>query len=126
MTSPLVSMMVVTAPSLAAPAADGTRARRRVDRPGYRSAMSLVHLPPTADPEEIHEVLHRDAALVIDDLADRDTIDRITAEMAPFVEATPPGSDDFSGRNFPVPVRLRRAVQHDLGSHRFHGGERGN
>jgi len=61
--------------------------------------MSLVHLPPTADPEEIHEVLHRDAALVIDDLADRDTIDRITAEMAPFVEATPPGSDDFSGRN---------------------------
>jgi hypothetical protein len=61
--------------------------------------MSLIHLPATATVDEIHEVLHRDAALVIDDLASSEQIDAITAEMAPFIEATPPGSDDFSGRN---------------------------
>ena len=61
--------------------------------------MGIVHLPATATVEEIHDVLHRDAALIIDDLASRQQIGAINAEMAPFIEATPPGSDDFSGRN---------------------------
>ena len=61
--------------------------------------MSVVHLPATANIDEIHEVLHRDAALIIDDLASAEQIDAITAEMTPHIEATPPGSDDFSGRN---------------------------
>jgi ectoine hydroxylase-related dioxygenase (phytanoyl-CoA dioxygenase family) len=61
--------------------------------------MTLTHLPATAAVDEIHEVLQRDAALVIDDLASAEQIAAITAEMAPFVAATPPGSDDFSGRN---------------------------
>jgi ectoine hydroxylase-related dioxygenase (phytanoyl-CoA dioxygenase family) len=61
--------------------------------------MSVVHLPATASVDEIHEVLQRDAALIIDDLASAEQIDAITAEMAPFIEETPPGSDDFSGRN---------------------------
>ncbi len=61
--------------------------------------MSVVHLPATASVEEIHEVLHRDAALIIDGLATVEQIDAINAEMQPFIEATPPGSDDFSGRN---------------------------
>jgi ectoine hydroxylase-related dioxygenase (phytanoyl-CoA dioxygenase family) len=61
--------------------------------------MSLIHLPATTPVDEIHAVLRRDGALVIDDLADIELVDRINAEMAPWVEATPPGSDDFSGRN---------------------------
>jgi len=61
--------------------------------------MRVEHLPPTATAEEVHAVLDRDAALIIDDLADVGTIDRIAAEMAPFIEATPAGSDEFSGRN---------------------------
>lgn len=61
--------------------------------------MSVVHLPPTASVEQIHEVLDRDAALIIDDLADLAVIDAITAEMTPFIDATPAGSDEFSGRN---------------------------
>jgi len=60
--------------------------------------MGIAHLPATATVDEIHEILHRDGALVIDDLADPGTIDRINAEMAPHVDATPTGSDDFSGR----------------------------
>ena len=55
--------------------------------------VGLEHLPATASAEEIHAILHRDAALIIDDLADIDSIDRITAEMAPFIEATPAGSE---------------------------------
>ena len=65
----------------------------------YRRVMSVVHLPATASIDEIHEVLQRDAALIIDELAGVEQIDAITAEMAPFIAATPPGSDDFSGRN---------------------------
>jgi ectoine hydroxylase-related dioxygenase (phytanoyl-CoA dioxygenase family) len=63
------------------------------------TTVSLVHLPPTATAAEVHEVLARDGALVVDELADLDTVGRINDEMAPFVDATPGGSDDFSGRN---------------------------
>ena len=65
----------------------------------YGRDMSVVHLPATSSVEDIHEVLHRDAALIIDDLASAEQIAAINAEMAPFIDATPAGSDDFSGRN---------------------------
>ena len=47
--------------------------------------MSVVHLPATASIDEIHEVLQRDAALIIDGLARAEQIDAINAEMAPFI-----------------------------------------
>lgn len=62
------------------------------------TSSDLEHLPPDADAERIHAVLVRDGALIIDDLADPALLDRVAAEMAPYVEATPGGSDDFSGR----------------------------
>lgn len=62
------------------------------------TATALTHMPPDAPPAQIHALLERDGALIIDDLADVGLIDRIAAEMAPYVEATPGGSDDFSGR----------------------------
>jgi len=57
----------------------------------------LVHLPPDAKPEEVSAVLARDACVVVDRLA-REALERVRDEMALFVEATPPGGDDFSGR----------------------------
>jgi ectoine hydroxylase-related dioxygenase (phytanoyl-CoA dioxygenase family) len=60
---------------------------------------AITHLANTATADEIHAVLERDGALVIDDLADDSLVDRIAAEMEQFVEATPGGSDDFSGRS---------------------------
>jgi hypothetical protein len=74
-------------------------ASRRRNRDSYGRDMSVQHLPATSSVEELHAVLRRDGALIIDDLADVDLISRINAEMAPWVAATPPGSDDFSGRN---------------------------
>lgn len=62
------------------------------------TAVAVTHLPPTASADEVHAVLQRDAAVIVDDLADTATIDRIREEMAPFIDATPNGSDDFSGR----------------------------
>ena len=59
---------------------------------------ALTHVPADTSAETIHEILARDGALVIDDLASPDVIDAIAAEMSGFVEATPNGSDDFSGR----------------------------
>ena len=61
--------------------------------------MTLTHVPADTSAEEIHEILARDGALVIDDLASVDLIDEIAAEMAPFIDGTPNGSDDFSGRS---------------------------
>ncbi len=60
--------------------------------------MSVQHLPSTSSADEIHAVLASDAAVIVDELADVEVIDRIAEEMAPFIAATPVGSDDFSGR----------------------------
>lgn len=79
----------------------------------------VEHLRPDTDAEQIHAVLERDGALIIDDLADQAVLDQIALEMAPYVEATPGGSDDFSGRTTKRTGGLvgrspasRRLVQH--------------
>ncbi len=59
---------------------------------------AVQHLPPDTPAERIHEVLARDGALIVDDLASTDVVDAIAAEMAPYVDATPYGSDEFTGR----------------------------
>jgi ectoine hydroxylase-related dioxygenase (phytanoyl-CoA dioxygenase family) len=46
----------------------------------------------------VHDVLRGDAAVVVDELADSVTMARVAEEMAPHIEATPYGSDGFSGR----------------------------
>ena len=58
----------------------------------------LTHLPPTATGEEIAAVIRADGAVVVDDLASDELLDAFFAEMAPYVDATPFGPDDFSGR----------------------------
>lgn len=60
--------------------------------------MGIVHLPATAPAEEIHDVLRRDGALIVDHLADRELVDRVLTEMGPHIDATPTGSDGFAGR----------------------------
>ncbi|WP_040494938.1 phytanoyl-CoA dioxygenase family protein [Ilumatobacter nonamiensis] len=61
--------------------------------------MGVIHLPASTPAAEIHDVLATEGALVIDELASPDVIDRIAAEMAEHVDDTPLGSDDFSGRS---------------------------
>jgi ectoine hydroxylase-related dioxygenase (phytanoyl-CoA dioxygenase family) len=90
--------MIADTPASLAPAAQAPAPSPTI-ADGTVEYVSVVHLPASAGVEEIHEILDRDGALVVDDLASVDQIDAINAEMAPYVAATPPGSDDFSGRN---------------------------
>ena len=59
--------------------------------------MEIVHLPASASGSEIADVLRRDGAVIIDDLASDELLDRFFAEMEPHVEATPVGGDAFTG-----------------------------
>jgi hypothetical protein len=54
------------------------------------------HVPSNATIEEASEVLGADGCVVIDDLVDPGLLDRLEAELAPFMAVTPYG-DDFSG-----------------------------
>ena len=83
--------------------------------------MAITHCHAGTDPAEIHDILRRDGAVVIDRLADHATIDDVLAEMEPYIDATPCGSDDFSGRRTRRTGALvarsatgRRLVQHPL------------
>lgn len=59
--------------------------------------MPIEHLPATASAEEVVAVLRRDGCAVIDRLADAERIDRVADEMRPFMDATRPGPDAFTG-----------------------------
>jgi len=59
--------------------------------------MALVHVPADTSSDLVHEILRRDGALIIDDLADPALIDTIQLEMAEYVDNTPNGADAFSG-----------------------------
>ena len=83
--------------------------------------MAIIHVEPDTDAELILDVLRRDGAVVIDRLADHATIDGVLAEMEPYIDATPTGSDDFSGRRTRRTGALvarsatgRQLVQHPL------------
>ncbi len=58
----------------------------------------LKHLPATATRDEVLKVLAEDAAVIIDGLIPPDLLGRVRTEIMPYVEATPPGRDDFTGR----------------------------
>ncbi|MEO1058175.1 MAG: phytanoyl-CoA dioxygenase family protein [Actinomycetota bacterium] len=60
--------------------------------------MGITHCRPDTPPAELDQILRRDGALIIDDLASMDLVEQIGTEMAPYITATPMGSDDFSGR----------------------------
>jgi ectoine hydroxylase-related dioxygenase (phytanoyl-CoA dioxygenase family) len=59
--------------------------------------MPVEHLTPDCAPEKVAEVLKRDACVVIDRVASADQLERVRAEMDPYIEATPMGKDGFSG-----------------------------
>lgn len=58
---------------------------------------SLVHLPADAPAEEVAAVLTRDGALILDDALGAEALAALTEELRPYVAATEPGRDVFSG-----------------------------
>jgi len=61
--------------------------------------MTIEHLRPDTAPEAVAEVLDRDGVVVVDDLGDPAAMDCMRDELAPHLEATEVGPDDFSGRS---------------------------
>ena len=80
--------------------------------------MPVRHVLSNATVEEVSEVLDADGCVVIDDLADPGMLDRLEAELAPFMAATPYG-DDFSGERTRRTGGLvaRAPSSHDLVMH---------
>ncbi|HUO12701.1 MAG TPA: phytanoyl-CoA dioxygenase family protein [Caulobacteraceae bacterium] len=58
---------------------------------------TLQHLPADASPDAIAALLDSDGALILDDVLTPATTDRVWDEIAPYVEATSVGRDQFSG-----------------------------
>lgn len=60
---------------------------------------SLTHLPASVTRDEVLKVIAADGAVIIDGLMSPDLLARVRTEIMPYVEATPPGRDDFTGRH---------------------------
>lgn len=56
------------------------------------------HLPPTATPEDVVDALNQDGFVIVDNLVPASTMDDLNEELAEYVDLTPPGRDDFTGR----------------------------
>jgi hypothetical protein len=61
--------------------------------------MPIEHLSPDAGSEQAAKALARDGCVVVDGLAAPETLARVRAELAPWIEATRAGIDEFSGHS---------------------------
>jgi len=57
----------------------------------------LTRLPAQAGAQEVLSVLARDGAVILESLLAAQQVDRTLEELAPYIEATLPGADAFSG-----------------------------
>jgi len=60
--------------------------------------MAIEHLAPSATAADVAGALARDGAVVVDHLVAPSVMDRVRDELAPWLDATPFGPDDFAGR----------------------------
>lgn len=58
---------------------------------------TLQTLPANVNQEQILEILRRDGALIVQNVIEPATLEQIVAETWPYIEATEPGRDEFSG-----------------------------
>jgi hypothetical protein len=63
------------------------------------TTMPIVHLSPSATAVEVVERLRSDGAVIVDQAAPLQLMDRIQNELDPYLSATPTGPDDFSGNH---------------------------
>ena len=59
--------------------------------------VTLKHLNPDCSTDEILDVLDEDAGLIIDNLIDKDQINKISADLDPYLQVDVFGRDDFTG-----------------------------
>ena len=60
--------------------------------------MTVTTLPRDVTTDEILSRLSADGAVIVADVIDRHTVQQMTDETMPYIENTPMGGDDFTGR----------------------------
>ena len=60
---------------------------------------TIEHLKASASGAAVAEILARDGAVIVDDVVAPSVMDDVRAELAPWLDATPYGPDEFSGRH---------------------------
>jgi hypothetical protein len=58
----------------------------------------IERLPATTSAERVVEILRRDGCAIVERLAGAEVMQEALAELAPWLDATPAGRDDFAGR----------------------------
>jgi len=61
--------------------------------------VALQTLTPQCSVEDVAQAVERDGAVIIKDLIPTETVKQMVKEVSPFIEATPQGLDDFTGRH---------------------------
>ena len=59
----------------------------------------LSRLEANSAAEEIVSIIQSDGAPILENVLSEKQVERVLEEIMPYVEATKPGSDDFSGRH---------------------------
>ena len=59
----------------------------------------LTRLDANSDVDEIVNIVQKDGALILENVLTREQVDQALDEIMPYVEATKPGADEFTGRN---------------------------
>jgi Phytanoyl-CoA dioxygenase (PhyH) len=59
--------------------------------------MPVQHLPSDTTPQMVSEIVKTEGAVIVDAVAPTDLMDRIECELRPYLDATPLGTDDFTG-----------------------------
>lgn len=80
---------------------------------------TVTHLPADTTADEVAAALDRDGVVVVDRLVGPEVMDRLGEELAPWLEATPYGTDDFGGHRTRRTGGLigRSATARDLVTH---------
>ncbi|MBV9540178.1 MAG: phytanoyl-CoA dioxygenase family protein [Alphaproteobacteria bacterium] len=60
--------------------------------------MKLEHFSPETPVVEIANAIRRDGACIVDQVISREEMDAVAADLKPWMDATPFGPDEFSGR----------------------------
>jgi hypothetical protein len=61
--------------------------------------MPITHLSPDAGPDEVAATIGRDGAVIVDGATSGALLDRVESELGPYLDVTPQGPDEFSGRS---------------------------
>jgi hypothetical protein len=61
-------------------------------------ATALPRFGPDVAADEVIAALDHAGGAIVEDLVTPDVVAQVIAEMTPYLDATPPGADDFSGR----------------------------